>query len=42
MSHNVEIGAFSREGTLWHKQDLLVPVSKLGPRLQHIRSGYDR
>lgn len=42
MSHNVEIGAFSRRATLWHKKDLLVPVSKLDPRLQHIRRGYDR
>jgi NADH-quinone oxidoreductase subunit I len=42
MSPNVEIAAFSREGTVWHKQDLLVPVSKLGPRLQHLRRGYDR
>jgi NADH-quinone oxidoreductase subunit I len=42
MSHNVEISAFSRRGTLWHKDDLLIPVSKLAPRLQHIRGGYDR
>lgn len=42
MSHNVEIGAFSRRATLWHKEDLLVPVSKLDMRLRHIRAGYDR
>jgi NADH-quinone oxidoreductase subunit I len=42
MSQNVEIAAFSRRGTLWHKQDLLVPVSKLDKRLQHMRRGYDR
>ena len=43
MSRNVEIAAFSRQGTLWHKQDLLVPVDKLaGTRLTHLRRGYDR
>jgi len=42
MSHYVEIGAFSRRASLWHKEDLLVPVSQLAPRLQHIRRGYDR
>jgi NADH-quinone oxidoreductase subunit I len=42
MSQNVEIGAFSRQGTLWHKADLLVPVAQLGKRLQHMRRGYDR
>jgi len=43
MSQNVEIAAFSREGTLWHKQDLLVPVDKLtDTRLQHVRRSYDR
>jgi NADH-quinone oxidoreductase subunit I len=42
MSQNVEIAAFSRQGTLWHKDDLLVPVSQLGKRLNHLRRGYDR
>jgi NADH-quinone oxidoreductase subunit I len=42
MSQNVEIAAFSRATTLWHKDDLLVPVSKLGKRLEHLRRGYDR
>jgi len=43
MSHVVEIAAFSRPGTLWHKADLLVPVSKLAPvRLPHLRETYDR
>ena len=43
MSQNVEIAAFSRQGTLWHKQDLLVPVDKLmDTRLSHVRRGYDR
>jgi NADH-quinone oxidoreductase subunit I len=42
MSHNVEIAAFSRRGTLWHKEDLLTPVDALSPRLSHIRRGYER
>lgn len=42
MSHNVEIAAYSRRGTLWHKSDLLTPTEKLNPRLSHIRRGYDR
>jgi len=43
MSRNVEIAAFSRLGTLWHKDDLLVPVSELADtRLYHLRRGYDR
>jgi NADH-quinone oxidoreductase subunit I len=43
MSHNVEIAAFSRRGTLWHKQDLLVPVGQLRDiRLYHIRQSYDQ
>jgi NADH-quinone oxidoreductase subunit I len=43
MSQNVEIAAFSRQGTLWHKQDLLVPADKLiRTRLPHLRRGYDR
>jgi len=43
MSQNVEIAAFSRRGTLWHKQDLLVPVDKLtDTRLHYVRRSYDR
>ena len=42
MSQNMEIGAFSRAGTLWHKEDLVVPVARLGKRLQHLRRGYER
>lgn len=43
MSQNVEIAAFSRAGTLWHKQDLLVPVDQLtDTRLYHVRRSYDR
>jgi len=42
MSHNVEIAAWSRRATVWHKSDLLTPVSQLDKRLQHIRRSYDR
>jgi NADH-quinone oxidoreductase subunit I len=43
MSQNVEIAAFSRAGTLWHKQDLLVPVAQLtNTRLHHVRRSYER
>jgi len=43
MSQNVEIAAFSRQGTLWHKHDLLVPVDKLtDTRLHHVRCSYER
>jgi NADH-quinone oxidoreductase subunit I len=42
MSQRIEIGAFSRRGTLWHKDDLLIPVSRLDKRLHHVRRGYER
>ena len=43
MSQTVEIAALSRAGTLWHKEDLLVPVDKLqDTRLFHIRRMYDQ
>jgi NADH-quinone oxidoreductase subunit I len=42
MSDRVEISAFSREGILWHKEDLLVSVDQLPRRLDHIRAGYGR
>ena len=43
MSQNVEVAAFARAGTLWHKQDLLVPVDQLKhTRLTHVRRAYDR
>jgi len=29
-------------GSLWRKQDLLMPVSELGTRLGHIRRAYER
>jgi NADH-quinone oxidoreductase subunit I len=43
MSQKVEISALSRRGTLWHKDDLLVPVAELqDTRLFHVRRSYDR
>jgi NADH-quinone oxidoreductase subunit I len=42
MSDRVEISAFSRAATIWHKKDLLVPVNKLPRRVDHIRRGYER
>lgn len=42
MSQRVEVSGYTRRATLWHKEDLLVPVSQLGKRLQHLRRGYDR
>jgi NADH-quinone oxidoreductase subunit I len=42
MSQRVETSAYSRRGTLWHKQDLLVPVSQLDKRLSYVRRSYDR
>ena len=42
MSDRIEIAAFSRAGTLWHKQDLLMPADQLPRRLEYIRRGYIR
>ena len=42
MSQRVEIAAYSRAGNVWHKSDLLVPVSQLDKRLPHVRQSYDR
>jgi hypothetical protein len=42
MSSRVEISAFTRRATLWHKQDLLTPVDQLPRRLDHIRRDYER
>src|SRR2546427_4834872 len=42
MSRQVEISSYSRQGSLWHKQDLLVPVSQLKTRIDYLRSNYDR
>jgi NADH-quinone oxidoreductase subunit I len=42
MSDRIEISSFDRQGTLWHKDDLLTPVEQLKPRLDFIRRGYGR
>jgi len=42
MSRQVEISCYSRDGTLWHKDDLLVPVSDLKTRTDHLRETYER
>jgi NADH-quinone oxidoreductase subunit I len=42
MSRQVEISSYSRQGSLWHKQDLLVPISQLRTRIDYLRSQYER
>ena len=42
MSREVEIASYSRRGSLWHKQDLLVPVNQLKTRTDYLRRDYDR
>ncbi|HVN88305.1 MAG TPA: NADH-quinone oxidoreductase subunit I [Candidatus Binataceae bacterium] len=42
MSRQVEIASYSRRGSLWHKQDLLVPVGQLKTRTDYIRRTYER
>ncbi len=42
MSQRVAIATTEWRGSVWHKQDLLVPVAELGIRLDHIRRGYER
>jgi NADH-quinone oxidoreductase subunit I len=42
MSRQIEIASYSRQGSLWHKQDLLVPVAQLKTRIDYLRSQYDR
>ena len=42
MSRQVEISTYSRAGSLWHKQDLLVPVDQLKTRIDYLRSTYAR
>ncbi|HZP46528.1 MAG TPA: NADH-quinone oxidoreductase subunit I [Candidatus Binataceae bacterium] len=41
MSRQIEIASYSRRGSLWHKQDLLVPVAELKTRLDHLRRQYE-
>jgi len=42
MSQRVAIATTEWRGSVWHKHDLLVPVTELGIRLNHIRRGYER
>jgi NADH-quinone oxidoreductase subunit I len=42
MSRQIEISSYSRAGSLWHKQDLLVPESELKTRIDFLRRGYER
>src|SRR6266481_10149825 len=42
MSRQIEIASYSRAGSLWHKQDLLVPADKLKIRTDYLRQQYDR
>jgi NADH-quinone oxidoreductase subunit I len=42
MSGRVAIATTEWRGSLWEKQDLLVPDSELGIRLGHLRRGYER
>lgn len=42
MSQRVAIATTHWRGSVWQKQDLLVPLSELGTRLTHIRRGYER
>ncbi len=42
MSRQVEISSYSRRGSLWHKDDLLVPEAELKTRLDYLRAQYAR
>ena len=42
MSRQLEIASYSRRGSLWHKQDLLVPVGQLQTRIDYLRRDYGR
>ncbi|HEY2385841.1 MAG TPA: NADH-quinone oxidoreductase subunit I [Candidatus Binatia bacterium] len=42
MSERVTIATTEWRGSLWRKQDLLMPASQLGTRLGHIRRAYER
>jgi NADH-quinone oxidoreductase subunit I len=42
MSREVEIGTFTREDMLFHKEQLLVPENLLKRRLEFLRGEYDR
>jgi NADH-quinone oxidoreductase subunit I len=42
MSRRVAVATTEWRGSVWHKHDLLTPVSELATRLGHIRRGYER
>lgn len=42
MSRRVEISTLTKDGCIWHKQDLLTPIDQLEVRIPHIRKHYDR
>ena len=42
MSRQIEIASYSRNGSLWRKEDLLVPVEQLRTRIEHLRDNYVR
>lgn len=42
MSRQVEIASYSRHGSMWHKNDLLVPAAQLKTRTAYLRHQYDR
>jgi NADH-quinone oxidoreductase subunit I len=41
MSRQVEIASYSRRGSLWHKEDLLVPETQLKTRIDYLRGHYE-
>lgn len=41
MSRQVEISTYSRKGSLWHKEDLLVPEAELKSRLDFMHKHYE-
>jgi NADH-quinone oxidoreductase subunit I len=42
MSSRIAIATTEWRGSVWHKQDLLVPAADLELRLGHLRRGYER
>lgn len=42
MSQRIEVASYDRPGSLWHKDDLLVPAVELDKRLPYVRQDYGR
>src|ERR1700736_6218219 len=42
MSRQIEISSYSRRGSMWRKEDLLVPERQLRARIEHLRHDYVR